>query len=72
MWKTYKVTVDEWRHIPSGHSVSDGYNGHKTAPTDPVGLYTLYQIVYEDNNTHAGWEWVLEDQNHVLPSVIDE
>lgn len=54
-----KVTCDEWRGIPAGKSVWDGYNGEKTAPEEP-GTYTLYQLV-NDDNTHAGWEWCKDD-----------
>lgn len=53
-----KITVDEWKHIPAGTKIDNGNCGFCTAPSEP-GLYTLYQIA-DDNNCHAGWEWVKE------------
>ena len=51
-----RITVDEWEHIPAGTKVANGFsNGYCTAPREE-GLYTLYELVYEDSNTHAGWE----------------
>ena len=55
-----KITIKEWAHIPAGATVANGYsNGYCTAPSEP-GLYTLYQLA-DDNNCHAGWEWVKEE-----------
>lgn len=55
-----RITVDEWSHIPAGTKVASGYsNGYCTAPQEE-GLYTLYELVHEDSNTHAGWEWEKE------------
>ena len=41
--------------IKAGETVETGYSGQTlTAPTEP-GTYRLYQDVYSDTNTHAGW-----------------
>lgn len=54
-----RITVEEWRHIPSGTTVPNGYsNGYCTAPSEP-GFYTLYEVA-DDNNIHVGWEWIRE------------
>lgn len=53
-----RITVDLWKHIPSGTSICNGFsNGYCTAPKEP-GYYTLYERV--KNATHVGWEWVKE------------
>lgn len=50
-----RVTVPYWDGIKSGEVVETGYSGQTlTAPTEP-GTYRLYQEVYTDSNTHAGW-----------------
>lgn len=50
-----RVTVSSWDGIKSGGSVETGYSGQTlTAPTEP-GTYRLYQEVYSNTNTHAGW-----------------
>lgn len=54
-----RITVEEWRHIPSGTTIPNGYsNGYCTAPAEPV-FYTLYEVA-DDNNIHVGWEWIRE------------
>ena len=54
-----KITVEDWKHIPAGTTIQNGYsNGYCTAPSEP-GLYTLYEIA-SDSNVHEGWEWVKE------------
>lgn len=55
-----KITIDEWKHIPAGETVENGYpvNGYCTAPAEP-GFYTLYELA-SDENTHLGWEWEKE------------
>ena len=58
----YKVTVDEWKHIPAGTKVANGYSGrYCTAPEEP-GFYTLYELVYDNTNVHAGWEWEKDEE----------
>lgn len=54
-----KITIDEWKHIPAGETVENGFavNGYCTAPAEP-GFYTLYELA--DENTHLGWEWEKE------------
>lgn len=50
-----RVTVPSWDGIKAGETVETGYSGQAlTAPTEP-GTYRLYQEVYADTNTHAGW-----------------
>lgn len=50
-----RVTVPSWDGIKSGETVETGYSGQTlTAPTEP-GTYRLYQEVYSNTNTHAGW-----------------
>lgn len=50
-----RVTVSSWDGIKSGETVETGYSGQTlTAPTEP-GTYRLYQEVYSNTNTHAGW-----------------
>ena len=50
-----RVTVPIWDGIKSGESVKTGYSGQTlTAPTEP-GIYRLYEEVYSDSNTHAGF-----------------
>ena len=57
----FKVTVDQWRHVPAGEKVWNGYpNGYCTAPQEP-GFYTLYEVA-NDDNTHFAWSWVKEDE----------
>lgn len=54
-----KITIDEWKHIPAGTTIPNGYpSSYCTAPKEP-GFYTLYQLVNE-NNTHGGWKWEKE------------
>ncbi len=54
-----KITVDQWKHIPAGTKIWNGYaNGYCTAPSAP-GHYTLFEFVSE-RNTHVGWTWELE------------
>ena len=54
-----KVTVPEWKHIPAGTTIPNGYpNGYCTAPEEP-GFYTLYQLV-DAFNCHQGWHWEKE------------
>ena len=53
-----KITVDEWKHIPAGQGVDDGYGGYQFAPIAD-GEYTLYELV--ENGIHAGWKWERED-----------
>ena len=50
-----KITVDEWKNIPAGTSVDDGFGGFQTAP-DEEGLFTLFELV-DCSNIHAGWQW---------------
>ena len=56
-----RITVDEWKHIPAGETVENGFavNGLCTAPSEP-GFYTLYELA-SDENTHLGWEWEKEE-----------
>lgn len=56
----HRITVDEWKHVPAGESVWNGFavNGTCVAPSEP-GFYTLYELVV--GNTHLGWEWEKED-----------
>lgn len=54
------VTVEEWKHVPAGTEVDDGFGGTQTAPSEP-GYYTLYERVFIDANTHAGWAWQKEE-----------
>lgn len=49
------VTCDEWRNVPAGTRVPDGYGSYRTAPGVP-GTYTLYELA-DENNCHAGWKW---------------
>lgn len=50
-----RLTVPIWDGIKSGESVKTGYSGQTlTAPTEP-GMYRLYEEVYSDTNTHAGF-----------------
>lgn len=50
-----RLTVPSWDGIKAGEAVETGYSGQTlTAPTEP-GTYRLYQEVYVDSNTHAGW-----------------
>lgn len=50
-----RVTVPSWDGIKAGETVETGYSGQTlTAPTEP-GTYRLYQEVYADTNTHAGY-----------------
>lgn len=50
-----RVTVPSWDGIKAGETVETGYSGQTlTAPTEP-GTYRLYQEVYSNTNTHAGW-----------------
>ena len=55
-----RITIDEWKHIPAGKTIENGYpvNGYCTAPPEP-GFYTLYELA-SDENTHLGWEWEKE------------
>ena len=55
-----RITVDEWKHVPAGESVWNGFavNGTCVAPNEP-GLYTLYELAGDDN-IHLGWEWEKE------------
>lgn len=55
-----RITVDEWKHIPAGKTIWNGYavNGTCTAPAEP-GFYRLYELV-SSSNTHLGWEWEKE------------
>ena len=55
-----KITIDEWKHIPAGETVENGFpvNGTCQAPEEP-GFYTLYELV-SSSNTHLGWEWEKE------------
>lgn len=50
-----KITADEWKNIPAGTSVDDGFGGFQTAPAE-AGLFTLYELV-DCGNIHAGWQW---------------
>lgn len=52
------ITVEQWRHIAAGGTVDSGFPSPATltAPTEP-GYYTLYEEVYPNSNTHAGWKW---------------
>lgn len=56
-----RITVDEWRHVPSGERVEDGFGGLKMAPLGG-GLYTLYELA-DEANIHRGWEWELEENS---------
>jgi len=48
-----KITVDQWKHIPAGTRIWNGYsNGYCQAPKEP-GFYTLYELV-NDRNCHVG------------------
>ena len=50
-----RVTVPIWDGIKAGESVKTGYSGQTlTAPTE-TGIYRLYEEVYSDSNTHAGF-----------------
>ena len=56
-----KIVIAE--HVNAGDTVWNGYVGGQTtctAPDEP-GTYTLYELAYDDSNTHAGWEWVKEE-----------
>lgn len=57
-----RITIDQWKHIPAGNTVWNGYavNSTCTAPKEP-GLYTLYEIA-DENNCHIGWEWEKEEE----------
>lgn len=50
-----KITVDEWKNIPAGTSVDDGFGGFQTAPAEE-GSYTLFELI-DCSNIHAGWQW---------------
>lgn len=55
-----RITIPQWKNIPAGQEVWNGFVGgncYCTAPDEP-GTYTLYELVHEDTNTHVGWEWV--------------
>lgn len=54
-----KITVDEWKNIPAGAAVKDGFGGYQFAPIGD-GVYTLYELV-DKRNTHQGWKWERED-----------
>lgn len=59
--KRRRITVDEWKHIPAGTTIPNGYsNDYCTAPSGPASFYTLYEVA-DENNCHVGWEWV-EDE----------
>ena len=48
-----------YENIPSGEEVWNGFIGGQTtctAPTEPKGLWNLYEVVSPEN-THAGWHW---------------
>lgn len=47
---------DEWKNIPAGSVVPDGYGGEIRAPEAP-GKYDLHEIA-SLGNLHIGWEWV--------------
>jgi len=53
------ITVPEWKHIPAGAKVWNGFaNGYLSAPKER-GYYVLYELV-SDRNTHIGWRWERE------------
>lgn len=55
-----RITIEQWKHIPTGTKVWNGYpGGYCTVPKEP-GFYTLYQLV-TTHNTHGGWEWEKEN-----------
>ena len=48
-----------YSEVLSGETVWNGFIGGETtctAPSEPNGLWNLYEIVSE-NNTHIGWHW---------------
>lgn len=54
-----KITVPEWKHIPAGGKVWNGYsNSYCQAPRE-AGHYVLFQLVNE-RNCHVGWTWEKE------------
>ena len=55
-----RITVDEFKHVPAGKRIANGYsNEYCTAPKED-GFYTLYELA-DDNNCHVGWEWEKEN-----------
>ena len=48
-----------WNNVQPGEVVADGFRDRK-APEAP-GLYSLYELVDTDSNTHLGFEWVKQD-----------
>lgn len=55
-----KFTIEEWKNIGSGEFVETGYAEQSLKAPTEKGLYTLYELV-NDNNTHIGWEWVKQE-----------
>ena len=55
-----RITAEEWKNIPSGTPVPDGFGNYLFAPIKP-GIYTLYELV-SDENTHVGWTWINESK----------
>lgn len=69
-----RITIEGWRHIPSGAEVATGYPYNMKAPERPFGKYTLYEIA-DDKNCHVEWEWKLEteteDKARITKALLD-
>lgn len=69
-----RITIEGWRHIPSGAEVATGYPYNMKAPERPIGKYTLYEIA-DDKNCHVEWEWKLEteteDKARITKALLD-
>ena len=50
-----RITVAEWKNIPSGQKVRSGFGYELTAPNEE-GIYTLYELT-DNRNNHCGWQW---------------
>ena len=51
-------------HIPAGETVWNGGDFYATAPKEP-GTYSLYELIYDSTNAHAGWRWEREQDGRM-------
>ena len=56
---TDNILLTRVKDVPAGTTVWSGFNYDLTAPTEPAGTYTLYELV-DEANIHRGWEWEKE------------
>lgn len=52
-----EITRDEWQEVYSGTVVETGYSGKTLTAPKEEGLWSLYEIVSEEN-IHLGWKWI--------------